>query len=96
MENVVIGKRGGESEHGPRLFNRCVFEEIWRLWPSEYAATVSNVIQQPQDFQIITHHGMFLEDLGIGVNIPISGIICNEVHTSSSYNYNTFINKICK
>jgi hypothetical protein len=96
MENIVIGKRGGESEHGPRLFNKCVFEEIWRLWPNEYGATVSRKSHTPKDFQIITHHGMFLEDLGLGKNIPTAGMICHEIHTLSSTNINFFINSVCK
>ena len=96
MENVLIGKRAGESEHAPRFFNKCVLAELWRVWPSNYAATVSHVQHTNDDFQIITHHGMFLEDLGLGKNIPQPDTICHEIHTLQLFNYENFLNRVCK
>ena len=98
MEDVVIGNRASESEHGPRFWNKCAMEELWRIWPKEYAATVNRKINDRKDFQTISHLGMFMEDLGLGKNIAESGIMCHEVHTNSNADYkkSDFVKGICE
>jgi hypothetical protein len=98
MGDVLIGNRASESEHGPRFWNKCAMEELWRLWPKEYAATVNRKINDRKDFQTISHLGMFMEDLGLGKNIAESGIMCHEVHTNSNADYkkSDFVKGICK
>ena len=75
MENITIGNRAAEKEHGPRFWNKCAMEELWRLWPEEFAATVKRTLNNKKDFQTITHLGMFMEDLGLGTNIVKEGSI---------------------
>ena len=53
MENITIGNRAAEKEHGPRFWNKCAMEELWRLWPEEFAATVKRTLNNKKDFQTI-------------------------------------------
>jgi len=94
MEDVVIGSRSGEEKHGPRLFNRCALQELWRRWPRKYAETVKTVEQEESNFDLKAHHNMFMDELGFGINVAETPNVV-EVHTNQPYPSSSFVHLVC-
>lgn len=96
MENVVIGFRGGEGQHGPRILNKCILNRLWELWPDLLNSTVGTNCQEKSDVHMTTLSAGFMEDLGFGINNPDeykSPIF--EYHTVKSSTVDDLVSEIC-
>ena len=96
MENVVIGLRGAEGQHGPRIFNKCILNRLWELWPDVYNSTVNTNCQENTDVHVITLSAGYMEDLGFAINNPDpdkSPVF--EYHTSMSTTVHELVSEIC-
>ena len=61
----------------------CVLAEITQIWSEVYALTTKRRYQSAQDALITTHHAMYLEDLGLGVNDGVvHSAFTSELHTN--------------